>query len=119
MSSQRIWICPSRNGGEEDLFISPKNFKDAMHGDRVVARVETVRKQGKEGKIIRILERGLRRVVGRFMKAKHYAYVVAEDERILQEIFIPRGRRRGRGRIRSLSPRLPATRPRGRAPRAG
>jgi len=77
--------------GEEDLFISPKNFKDAMHGDRVVARVETVRKQGKEGKIIRILERGLRRVVGRFMKAKHYAYVVAEDERILQEIFIPEG----------------------------
>lgn len=77
--------------GEEDVFINPRNLKEAMHGDRVVARVESIRKKGKEGKIIRILERGLRRVVGKFMKATHYAYLIPEDERLLQEVIIPEG----------------------------
>lgn len=77
--------------GEEDIFINPRNLKEAMHGDRVVARVESIRKRGKEGKVIRILERGFRKVVGRFMKAKNYAYLIPEDERVLQEVYIPEG----------------------------
>ena len=77
--------------GEEDIFISPRNLKEAMHGDRVVARIESIRKKGKEGSVIRILERKMRKVVGKFMKGKNYSYVIPEDERILQEVFIPEG----------------------------
>jgi ribonuclease R len=77
--------------GEEDIFVSPRNLKEAMHGDRVVVRVESVRKRGREGKVIRILERGFQKVVGKFMKAKHYSYLIPEDERILQEVYIPDG----------------------------
>jgi ribonuclease R len=77
--------------GEEDIFISSRNLKEAMHGDRVVARIESIRRKGKEGSVIRILERKTRRVVGRFMRAKNYSYVIPEDERILQEVFIPEG----------------------------
>jgi ribonuclease R len=77
--------------GEEDIFISPRNLKEAMNGDRVVARVESIRKKGREGKVIRILERGFHKVVGKFMKAKHYSYLIPEDERILQEVYIPEG----------------------------
>ena len=77
--------------GEEDIFISPRNLQESMNGDRVVARVESVRRKGKEGKVIRILERGFHKVVGKFMKAKHYSYIIPEDERILQEIYIPEG----------------------------
>ena len=77
--------------GEEDIFISPRNLKEAMHGDRVVARIESVRKKGREGSVIRILERKTREVVGRFMRAKNYSYIIPEDERILQEVFIPEG----------------------------
>jgi ribonuclease R len=62
-----------------------------MHGDRVVARIESIRRKGKEGSVIRILERKTRRVVGKFMRAKNYSYVLPEDERILQEVFIPEG----------------------------
>ncbi|MCX8116804.1 MAG: ribonuclease R [Desulfobacterota bacterium] len=79
------------DGGGEDIFIKPRNLKEAMHGDRVVVRVESVRRKGKEGKIIRILERGWKKVVGKFMKATHYAYLVPEDERLLQEVIIPEG----------------------------
>jgi ribonuclease R len=77
--------------GEEDIFISPRNLKEAMNGDRVVARVESIRKKGREGKVIRVLERGFHKVVGKFMKAKHYSYLIPEDERILQEVYIPEG----------------------------
>jgi ribonuclease R len=77
--------------GEEDIFIGPRSLGESMHGDRVVARVESVRRRGREGRVIRILERGLRKVVGKFMKAKHYSYVIPEDERILQEVYIPDG----------------------------
>jgi len=84
------FVIPEREG-EEDIFIGPRNFKEAMHGDRVVARVESIRKKGREGKVIRILERGFHKVVGKFMKGENYSYLIPDDERILQEIFIPEG----------------------------
>jgi ribonuclease R len=84
------FVIPEKEG-EEDVFISPRNLKEAMHGDRVVARIESVRKKGKEGSVIRILERKTRKVVGRFMRAKNYSYIIPEDERLLQEVFIPDG----------------------------
>jgi ribonuclease R len=84
------FVIPETPGGE-DLFVSPRNLKKAMHGDRVVARVESVRKKGKEGKIIRILERGFRKIVGKFMRARNYSYIIPDDERILQEVYIPEG----------------------------
>ncbi len=77
--------------GEEDVFLSPRNLREAMHGDRAVVRVESVRKKGKEGRVIRILERRLQKVVGKFMRGKNYSYLVPEDERILQEVYIPEG----------------------------
>jgi len=84
------FIIPEEEG-EEDIFISPRNLKEAMHGDRVVARIESIRRKGKEGSVIRILERKTRKVVGKFMRAKNYSYIIPEDERILQEVFIPEG----------------------------
>jgi len=84
------FVIPEKEG-EEDLFIGPRNLKEAMHGDRVVARIESVRKKGKEGRIIRVLERKTRKVVGKFMRGKNYSYIIPEDERIFQEILIPEG----------------------------
>ncbi len=84
------FVIPEREG-EEDLFVSPRNLKEAMHGDRVVARVESIREKGREGTVIRVLERGFHKVVGKFMKEKNYSYVIPEDERILREVYIPEG----------------------------
>ena len=84
------FVIPEREG-EQDIFVSQRNLKEAMHGDRVVARVESVRKKGREGTVIRILERGLHKVVGKFMRGKNYSYIIPEDERIIQEVFIPEG----------------------------
>src|SRR4030043_998934 len=84
------FVIPEKEG-EEDVFISPRNLKEAMHGDRVIARIESIQKKGKEGSVIRVLERKTRKVVGKFMRAKNYSYITPEDERILQEVIIPEG----------------------------
>jgi len=84
------FVIPEREG-EQDIFVSQRNLKEAMHGDRVVARVESIRKKGREGTVIRILERGLRKVVGKFMRGKNYSYIIPEEERIVQEVYIPEG----------------------------
>jgi len=87
------FVIPEREE-EEDIFIIPRNLREAMHGDRVVARVESIRKKGREGSVIRILERETQKVVGKFMRGKNYSYLIPEDERILQEIYIPEGETR-------------------------
>ncbi len=50
------FVIPEEEG-QEDIFVGARNLQEAMHGDRVVVRVESVRKKGKEGRVIRILER--------------------------------------------------------------
>src|SRR5437763_1810544 len=65
------YVIPERPldaGG--DIYISNPHLNDAMHGDRVVARIERVKDGGRvEGRIIRILERGNSSVIGRYERA--------------------------------------------------
>ena len=75
-----------------DIYVSAANLKEAMHGDRVVARIEHIRDARPEGRVIRILERGSTRVVGRFeTDDAGVSFVVPFDNRILADIHVPRG----------------------------
>jgi len=76
----------------KDVYIASTNLLQAMHGDRVVARVERETAKGVEGRIIRILERGNETVVGRFeAEPGGLGYVVPFDKRVLSDIHIPTG----------------------------
>jgi ribonuclease R len=67
-------------------------MKEALHGDRVVARVERVTAKGAEGRIIRVLERAQQRLVGRYEEdGRAGGRVVPFDRRVLHELFIPPG----------------------------
>jgi ribonuclease R len=85
------FVLPEGEG--EDLFINPRGMKGAMHRDRVVARVEQTKSDGRrEGKVLRILERRQGVIVGKFEKGKGFAVVIPSDERVLQSVIItPRG----------------------------
>jgi len=79
-------------GERKDIFIAPPNLAEAMHGDRVVARVERRTERGLEGRIIRILQRSQDTVVGRFeADPSGLGYVVPFDRRILTDIHVPMG----------------------------
>src|SRR5512141_857707 len=63
----------SEKEGEPDIYIAPRNMMGAMHGDKVVARVEHERIPGKqEGRIIRILDRGVTKVVGKYESGRGF-----------------------------------------------
>ena len=74
-----------------DLFIAGANLNQAMHGDRVVARVESRRAADRaEGRIVRILERAAERLVGRYDSDESgLAYVVPFDRRLVMDVHVP------------------------------
>ena len=75
-----------------DIYIAAANLSEAMHGDRVLVRVERQTPRGLEGRIVRIVERAHDTVVGRFeTDAAGLAYVVPFDRRITADIQVPSG----------------------------
>ena len=80
-------------GLDGDLYIAGGNLNQAMHGDRVVARVERQRSEGRaEGRIVRILERATDQLVGRLdTDESGLAYVVPFDRRLVMDVHIPKG----------------------------
>src|SRR5918994_3799641 len=75
-----------------DIFVAGSNLNQAMHGDRVVARIERVTNRGAEGRILRILERGATATVGRFdVDESGMGFVVPFDRRLIMEVQIPSG----------------------------
>src|SRR5687768_11886821 len=92
------FVIPERPvDGGGDIYISGPLLNDAMHGDRVVARIERVKEGGRvEGRIIRILERANASIVGRYDRdADGLGYVVPFDRRVLMDIMIPAGQEGG------------------------
>ncbi len=81
------------DGDQPDIFIKPRDLREAMHGDRVAVRIERLRKprgKGREGRIVRILERRTQRIVGRFLPGDGFGRVVPDDNRYLLEVVIPK-----------------------------
>ena len=104
---------------EGDVYVSAVNMKEALHGDRVVARVERHTPKGAEGRIIRVLERAQQRIVGRYEEDGRFGgHVIPFDKRVLHELFIPPGDeagaepgRHGAGRDHAPADGHPQSRP--------
>lgn len=75
-----------------DLFIPPDSASKAMHGDRVLARVGRIGRDGRaEGEIIKVLKRAHTTVVGEFQVKPTANWVKPHDDRIRDWIRIPAG----------------------------
>jgi ribonuclease R len=76
--------------GESDLYLSPREMRSVLHGDRVLASVVGVDARGRrEGAVREILERAHSRVVGHFVEESGIALVVSDDKRITQDVLVP------------------------------
>ena len=78
-------------GEEEDYFISATNTNGAFHRDTVeivVSPEQTGRR--KEGKVIAIISHEIKEIVGYFQKNKTFGYVLPDNNRICEDIYIPR-----------------------------
>jgi ribonuclease R len=88
------FISPERpiEGLKRDIYIAEHNLKEAMHGDRVVARIERYREDGRaEGQIVQVLERAASTVVGRYdVDQSGLGFVQPFDTRLTADIHIAR-----------------------------
>ena len=83
-----------------DVFIAGANLNQAIHGDRVVARIEHYRDGDRaEGRIVRILERGADVLVGRYdVDERGFGFVVPFDRRLIMDVQVPAGEHGGAAR---------------------
>jgi len=91
-----------RTDFEGDLFIPPDQIGDAMHGDRVIARIERRSSNFRgapsragtgraEGRIVKVLGRAHPTVVGLFRRSPRGNVVLPYETRITQAVIIPPG----------------------------
>jgi ribonuclease R len=81
-----------KSGITGDIFVPAHAIASAMHGDRVLVEIGTVRPDGRaEGRILRPVSRAHPTVVGKFHYGHRRNYVAPMDEKISQEIIIPPG----------------------------
>lgn len=85
---------------EPDIYVSARSMGGAMNGDRVLAELlPQGRGNSREGIIIKVVERNTKELVGTFEKSKRFGFVVPDDRRIGDDIFVRkkdfRGAQRG------------------------
>ncbi|MBT5573632.1 MAG: ribonuclease R [Nitrosomonadales bacterium] len=74
----------------DDVFLSPREMTQVFNKDRVMVQVTGQDRKGKlEGKIVEVLERVNKVLVGRVTQGQGVTIVAAEDKRISQDILIP------------------------------
>lgn len=75
--------------GEDDLFIPHKSLKGAMHKDTVL--VERIKRNGEksEGRVLRIIERGMTTLIGTYYQGRNFGFVTPDVKEFFDDVFVP------------------------------
>ncbi|MDP7386174.1 MAG: VacB/RNase II family 3'-5' exoribonuclease, partial [Nitrospinota bacterium] len=79
------------DGGAEDLYLNRREMRRAMHGDRALVRIEKDRRGGSQARIVQILERGYKRIIGTYEKLEGRNYLSPMDPRLGPPLKLTRG----------------------------
>lgn len=81
-----------REDGGGDLYLSPREMRRVLHGDRVMVRVSGTDPRGRaEGTVVEILEHVNHRLVARLHEQEGVLFAVAENRRISQDLLVAPG----------------------------
>ncbi len=90
-----LWCTRSGNGfvipdkeGHKDVFVPARYIKTAMHGDKVVVRVEHTEHRLREGRIVKVTQRRSKNVIGFLRRHKELMFLVPEDERLSSHFLV-------------------------------
>lgn len=79
----------SETKGVKDIFVPAAHLGTAMHGDKVIVRIERKRSGDGEGRVIRVLERANSTIVGTLQRSKSAFYVAPDDARLQRDVNVP------------------------------
>ncbi len=79
-----------RQEDDEDIFVGPSNMGGAMNGDLVEVDLlpPYLWNKSKEGIVTKVLERNYTEVIGTFQKNKKFGFVIPDDKKNPDDIFI-------------------------------
>jgi len=84
------WGYVDSDLGDRRIYLSPRQMRVLMHGDRVVVRVIGVDREGRpEGELVEILKRHNTHVTGRFYLECGVGFVVPDNRRIHHDVIVP------------------------------
>jgi ribonuclease R len=77
-------------GATRDVFVPAEGIAGAMHGDKVLVRIDRSGARGPEGQVTAIIERGSGRVAGTLRRRGQSAWVEPDDTRVRGPIVLGR-----------------------------
>ena len=88
------FLIPDTEG--DDLFLSARQMRAVMHGDRVLARISGVDQRGrKEGVIVEVTERNTETLVGRLMEEEGISFVAPSSKNFSQDVMVAPDKKHG------------------------
>ncbi|MCM2342116.1 MAG: ribonuclease R [Rhodoferax sp.] len=80
-----------RDDGESDIYLAPNEMRAVLHKDRVKVRIVRSDRKGRpEGRVVEIMERSTRVIIGRLLCESGIWIVAPEDKRYGQDVMIPK-----------------------------
>ena len=96
ISNQRGFGFVEVDGRQEDLFIPEDKVNGAYHLDTVeVVLLKKPAGKRQEAEVIRVIERGTNTIVGTFQKSRNFGFVIPDNQKLAEDIFIPIERSKG------------------------
>ena len=81
--------------GDEDVFIPPINMNGAIHGDKVIVEITSPKGIDLEGRILKIVDRKFKQMVGEIYYVKNKPFLKLDDDRIKLDIEIDKKKTQG------------------------
>ncbi|MGH7844752.1 MAG: ribonuclease R [Candidatus Binatia bacterium] len=76
----------------EDVYLSRREMRRLMHGDKVLVRLEKKR-HGREAHVVQVIERGQKRLVGTYQEIDGKGHIIPMDSRVAAAIALDQGAR--------------------------
>lgn len=77
---------------KKDFFISHGDLKGAMHKDVCLCEIISDTEQESSARVLKIVERGIRRLTGTYFSNRHGGYVIPDDQRYFCNVNISFGK---------------------------
>ena len=81
--------------GDEDVFIPPMYVNNAINGDKVVVEITSKKGMKLEGRIVKIVDRKLKEMVGEVYYKNNKVYIKLDDEKVKLNICVDKDKTKG------------------------
>jgi ribonuclease R len=78
------------DSGGDDVYLPPREMREVLHGDKVAVRIARTDERGRaEGKLVEVLVRNTREIVGRYVRESGVGFVIPDNRRFSQSVAVP------------------------------